>query len=653
MSSGDSAPDPPVRASVIPLLPVWRVDRAFDYLVPDSLVKKVHIGSLVRVPFGKRKVRGLVVALDSGEASTERELQPISDSVIDVPIAPPPMHDLIDWVARRYAVARGVAYARVVPPRVRVTNLRFEPVVSAPETNDGGALVRSYANGAVLLDAIHSGGSGIWSLRCLPTHDRGELIAELVSAVGDRGAALVTVPEVKYGSFVLDHLEKKWPDLARVDSAQDDADRARAWLSLAAGHGLGAGGRASLLAPMPALRLLVVDEEHHSSYKEDRSPRYHARTVAVERARLQGALCVLVSATPSLETSLAVAKGEWREAHADRNERRAARPIVEVVPVPDDRAIGPDLHARMRAVLRAGKRVGLLVPSRGYARALWCASCRRSLRCPVCEAGLFYDRSGKQGATVRCARCGFGNRAPDVCPKCHASDWRYVGGGSERLEGQIAKAFPRAAVQRVDPSVLDSGGNHEYSSADVYVTTWVGTKPTLRPEVGLVGVLNADALIRRAEFRSAESAYQALSEMAHWAGPASEEGRLIIQSSDPGHHAVQAVVRADHEYFARRELEARREAGYPPWQELIKITASGSQAEAIMRAAADIARGLISAPRGSVLGPIPVHRSTPEGPTVDLEILVKCPDATAVAEGFRELLGATPPGRLKIDTDPR
>lgn len=653
MSSGDSAPDPGVRASVIPLLPVWRVDRAFDYLVPHDLVAKVRVGSLVRVPFGKRKVRGVVVALDSGGAPVERELQPIASSVIDVPIAPFPMHELIDWVARRYAVARGVAYARVVPPRVRVTNLTVEPIAPVSGTDKGRELVRSYASGADLLDAIRSGGSGIWSLRCLPTHDRGELIAGLLSAVGDRGAALVTVPEVRYGSFVLDHLEKKWPDLARVDSAQDDPDRSRAWLSLAAGHGLAAGGRASLLAPMPALRLIVVDEEHHSSYKEDRSPRYHARRLAVERARLQGAVCVLASATPSLETSLAVAKGEWREAYADRNQRRAARPIVEVAPVPDDRAIGPDLHSRMREVLRAGKRVGLLVPSSGYARALWCASCRRSLRCPVCEAGLFYDRSGKQGASVRCVRCGFGDRAPDVCPNCRASDWRYVGGGSERLAGQIAKAFPRAVVQRVDPSVLDSDGNHEYSSADIYVTTWVGTKPALRPEVGLVGVLNADALIRRAEFRSAESAYQALAEMSHWAGPSSEGGRLIIQSSDPGHHALQAVVRADHGYFARRELEARREAGYPPWQELIKITASGAQAEDIMRAAADIARRLAPAPGGRVLGPIPVHRSTPEGPTVDLEILVKCPDATAVAEGFREVLGATPPGRLKIDTDPR
>ena len=648
MSSGDSAPEPHRRASVVPLLPVWRVDRAFDYLVPVPLLDKIRVGSLVRVPFGKRKVRGIVTAVGADIGDSERALETIAGVVVDPPVAPSPLDKLVDWVARRYAVARGVAFARVVPPRVRVGGLTVDRLGS-PASNGEEERVRRYQGGEELLSAIRSENPGVWSFRSLPGEDRGLLISGLIAAVArSEGTALVTVPEVRYGSLVLDSIEKNWPGLARVDSSQDENDRARAWLSLAAGHGLGAGGRATVLTPTPELRLLVIDEEHHSSYKEDRSPRYDARRVAIERARLQGAVCVLLSATPSLESAFNVRAGRWHEVYPERAARRATRPIVEVVPVSEKAALSQELHARIRDTLREKRRVGLLVLSRGYSRALWCASCKRSLRCPVCEAGLFYDRSDTRAAGVRCVRCGLKKPAPDICPNCQASDWRYVGAGSERLADQIAKTFPRARVRRADPDVLAGEAIHEFSDSDIYVTTWIGTKPALRPEVDLVGVVNADALIRRPEFRASENAYQALAEMAEWAGPASEGGRLVIQSSEPSHHSVQAVVRADHDFFVTRELEMRRDPAYPPFLELLKITASGDKAADTIANAKEVAEQCAA----EVLGPISVYRSSGESPAIDREILVKCPDAMPVAEALRDLLAATPPGALKVDVDP-
>ena len=648
MSSDDSAPNPTRRASVVPLLPVWRVDRAFDYTVPDSLLDKVWVGSLVRVPFGRRKVRGIVTSLDEDDDDSGRSLETIGAVVVDPPLAPPPLDALLDWLARRYAVARGVAFSRVVPPRVRVAKLTVDRLAQ-PASSEGEELVSGYTGGERLLNEIRSKKSGVWSFRSLPGDDRGRLISGLIAAVAHAdGTALITVPEVRYGSAVLDSIEKDWPGLARVDSSQEENDRARAWVSLASGHGLGAGGRATVLTPTPGLRLLVVDEEHHSSYKEDRSPRYDARRVAIERARLQGAICVLISATPTLESGFKVRAGDWQEVSPERAARRAARPIVEVVPPSERSALSQELHARVRDTLRANRRVGLLVPSRGFSRALWCASCKKSLRCPVCEAGLFYERKGTDRAGVRCVRCGLQKPAPDVCPNCGASDWRYVGAGSERLADQIAKAFPRARVRRADPDVLAGGESRQFSDSDIYVTTWIGTKPALRPEVGLVGVVNADALIRRPEYGASESAYQALSEMAEWAGPASTGGRLVIQSSEPTHHSVQAVVRADHDFFVTRELEMRRDPPYPPYLELLKITASGDQAEATITKAAEAAKRC----RAEVLGPISVYRSSGESSSVDREILVKCKDALPIAEALRQLLAETPPGALKVDVDP-
>ncbi|HYO61501.1 MAG TPA: primosomal protein N' [Actinomycetota bacterium] len=638
MSSGDSAPSPQL-VSVVPLVPAWRVDRAYTYSVPEKLAGALAVGSLVRVPFGNRNVRAVVVDTDAPPAG---DLLDVKALIVDEPLTPPPLDRLVAWVADRYVTPRSICLLRSIPPRVRVKVPDAAPLSGGPEAS----AVARLDGGAALLDAIRGGGAGTWVVRPIASQDRGPLIAELVAAAADTGgAALVAVPEVRYGAPTLEALTAQWPDAARIDSSEADADRARAWLRLARGHGLGLGGRATVLAPAPRLRLIVLDEEHHRSYKEDRSPRYDGRRVAAERARLQGAVCVFVSATPSAEAGHRAATRTWGSVVPTRNDRRAARPVVELVEKPEDRALSHLLHDRMAGVLRDGGRVALLVPRRGFARSLWCASCRRSLRCPRCEAGIAFDRSPRQ---VRCPRCGFTSAPPDACPSCGGTEWRYLGAGAERLADQLAKSFPRASIGRVDPDVLARGEPLDGPAPDVYVTTWIGTKPALRPDVSLVGVLDADALLRRPDWRAAEDGYQALAAMAEWAGPASDGGRLVLQTDEPAHHAVQAVVRGDYDFFLERELEARRELGYPPFSELVKLTATGPHGAALMKEAVDVCREAAA----RVLGPISVR--LPGGGEEELQTLVKCRDALAVTPGLRGILARSPAGsRLRVDVDPR
>jgi primosomal protein N' (replication factor Y) len=638
MSSGDSAPSPVARVSVVPLVPAWRVDRTFTYSVPEKLSGKLSRGSLVRVPFGGRNVRAIVVDTEAPDAP---DLLDVAAAIVEQPLTPPPLDRLLERVAERYVTPRSICLTRTIPPRVRVKVPPAEPLTTAPV----GESVAALDGGRELLASIRAGKGGTWVLRPVPGSDRGETIAELVAAAAAAGgAALVGVPEVHYGAPVLDALGARWPGAARVDSSESDPDRARSWLRLAAGHGLGLGGRSVVLAPAPSLRLVVLDEEHHRSYKEDRSPRYDARRVAAERARLQGATCVFVSATPSVESGSRAASGEWGSVAPGRAERRAARPVVEVAEVPEDRALGPLLHDRMADVLRGGGRVALLVARRGFARTLWCASCRRSLRCPRCEAGLAFDRSPRR---VRCPRCGFAAAPPDECPSCGGNEWRYLGAGSERLAEQLAKSFPRAAVRRVDPDTLASDERPEpMSGPGIYVTTWVGTKPVLRPDASLVGVLDADSLLRRPDWRAAEEGYQALAAMAEWAGPAGSGGRLVLQTGEPGHHAVQAVARGDYAFFLERELEARRELHYPPFSELVKLSARGPEAARLM----DEANAVCRAAGARVLGPIEAR----VGGEPELQTLVKCRDALAITPGLRGILATAPAGtRLRVDVDPR
>lgn len=618
----------------MPFVPAWRVDKTFDYLVAEKHAAKVSIGALVRIGFGGRTVRGIVTAL--AEATPKRELDAIKGVVAKVPVAPPPLVELYDWLAERYVVPRGKAFARAVPPRVRV-EVRSEPdpVVAVDPTTT----VR-YEGGGDLVAAIRNKAAGAFCFRVLPGEDRGRVVAELASVgrAAER-ATIVAVPEVLYGSQVIESLAGHFPHLKRLDSAAGDAERSSGWLSMAAGASLGAGGRSAVFAPSPGLGLIVVVEEHHQTYKEDRAPRYHAVKVALKRAELQGAVCVLISPTPSMETGWAAASGRFASVIAGRNERRAARPLIEVIEREADRPISHVMHERIASHLQSGERVALLAPSGAFARAVWCAACRRSLRCPVCEAGLFFERSRR---AVVCGRCGFRGEAPDTCPTCNGADFRFVGAGTERLGEQLAKAFPRARVARVDPS-NPAGSAH--SDADVYVTTWIGTKPELRPDVSFVGVLDADWLIRRPDFRASESAYHALVEMAEWAGPASVGGRLVVQSSDPSHHAIQALVRADYDYFLEREAEVRRELSYPPFTELIRLSARGPGA----RAALEDLIGRLPQRGLKVLGPVERGPAQP-----GIEALLKCESAEAIALELRGILKEmTRATSIAVDVDPR
>ena len=608
------------------------MSRAFSYAVPEKMAGKVAIGSLVRVPFGGRRVRGIVIDVADGDTT---ELEELAGLVIPVPIVPPPMPELLDWIARRYLSPRGQVYARVVPPRVRAKRSEKDPVAVHAEPK----IVPSYANGNELLSAISESRSGTWCVRVALGEDRGRLVAELVRAAA--GNALVAVPEVRFGSSTLDAISDAFPDTARVDSAQGDADRSAAWIALAGGSSVGAGGRSAVLAPAPDLKLIVVDEESHRTYKEDRSPRFDARRVAIERARLSGAVCVLISAAPSLESGAAARTGVYRSIEPSRAIDRARRPLVEFVGRPTERAISHELHERIRDTLRSGRSVGLLTRTSGYARALWCAECRRSIRCPRCEAGMvWFSRRA-----VRCPRCKLETAAPTSCPHCGSTDFMFLGAGSERLEEQLAKSFPRAKVVRMDPDViarLEAGTRVE---ADIYVTTWIGTKEVLRPDVGLVGVLDVDSLIRRPDFRAAEFAYQALVEMAEWAGPASEGGRLLVHTDEAAHHVLQAIARNDYSFFLERELRLREELSYPPFTELIKVQVTGPARSELAARSAELAR----AAGARVLGPIDAGIDEPRS-----ELLLKCPSAEDVAERLREVVESVPAGnRVRVDVDPR
>jgi primosomal protein N' (replication factor Y) len=597
----------------------------------------VAVGSLVRIPFGGRTVRGVVVGI--APSSSEAPERGIAGPVLDVPVADPHLIETLEWIAERYTTPRGAVFARAVPPRVRVTPRFPERSERIPYGRDVLDDPHGVLEGVAALDAaLRTGGGGTFCVETMG--DYPDEVARLVSAVGD-GQVLVCVPEVRWGSQVLDRVEALGG--LRLDSAVAPMARSAALVSMASGAYLGAGGRAAVLAPAPDLRLMIVIDEGNVAFKEDRSPRFDTRRVALDRCERAGAVFVSLGRSHRLESIRAVTEGRAVMVRPTKETARSFAPVIEFCEPGEDGFSGRSRRAIADA-LRAGGKVGLLVPQSGYARSLWCRTCRRSVRCPRCESGVAYDKASR---SARCQRCSFTARAPDVCPNCSSADLIYLGAGSERLEEQLKKIFPRARLSRIDPLVLsDLDDAPDMSAADIYVTTWIGTKQALRPEVDLVVVLDADRMIRRPDLRASEDAFQAMREMASWAGPAIAGGRLVIQTREPGHPALQALTRGDATFFYERELELRRELGYPPFMELIKVRATGPAAAALFERVRSIAQDADIA----VLGPVEITR----GDSKVEEMLLKCPDAQEIARELRVILPDVPKGStLRIDVDPR
>lgn len=619
---------------MLPLVAAWALDRTFDYEVPDRLLGRVHPGVLVRCSLGSRRVRGIVV--DVSLRIPPRDLIPLQGVVLDAPLSSPALTDVLEWTAARYVSTRAAAYKLVVPPRVRVP---AAPRRARPRATATGSVTRM-TGGADLLQAIAAGDAGTWALRVHPAQ-RLDALTDLVAAAlrAERGAALVAVPEVGEEAGLLDDVTTRIAGVARIDSGVQPVSRSEGLLALARGGRVGIGGRGVVFAPAPGVRLIVVVDEHHPAFKEERAPRYEARAVALERARREGAVCVLLGSTPLLETAHDIRRKQIGLVEHDRDRERAERPVVEVVPAPEGHPLSPALLQRVRKEIGAGGRVGLVAHAAGFAPVLWCSSCRRSLRCPDCDSALAYDRGARR---VRCPRCSYAAGAPEACPNCGGVEFRYLGAGTERIEEQLTRLFPGTRVARLDPDQP----RPDVQGVQLYVTTWRGTKEAVRPEASFVAVLDADALIRRTDFRAAEAAHQALARMAEWAGPAARGGRLMLQTRDPAHHVLQAVTRGDYWFFADRELEIRRELGYPPFLDLVKLEAAGPRATEVLQQAAASARA-----RGArVLGPVAVRQRG----SAAQELLIKCEDAMTVGADLRDILAAAPAGaRVRVDVDPR
>jgi primosomal protein N' (replication factor Y) len=421
------------------------------------------------------------------------------------------------------------------------------------------------------------------------------------------------------------------------------------------------GARSAVFCPMADPGLIIVDEEHEGAYKQDDGLRYHARDVALVRGRMAGAVVVLGSATPSVQSLHHVREGRYGCLTLTRRATGAPMPAVEIV---DMRGEPGMFSARlMEAVdeaLAAGTQAMLFLNRRGFATYCLCAECGRPIGCPNCQLSLTYHAAEER---LRCHYCDFSLPAPASCPSCGGGRIRLLGMGSQRVEAEALSVWPEARIQRMDSdtattraALLKALRAIHRGEVDIIVATQMMAKGHDLPRLSLVGVVLADESLGLPDFRAAERGFQLLAQVAGRAGRTSP-GRVIIQAYDPGHYALKAACRHDSFAFFEEEAGLRRELGYPPYCRLARLVISSTSAQAAAtasRTVAECARRVF--PAEAVLGPAPAPLGKLKG-RYRWHLLLKGPMGGGLHGRLKALLGEVggtlPPGvHVAVDVDP-
>jgi len=517
------------------------------------------------------------------------------------------------------------------------------------------------------LDALLVRSKGVALLHGVTGSGKTFVYSRLIDRVRSAGGrAVVLVPEISLTPQTSARFVAAFGSSVGVlHSGLSESERARVWEDAERGSlDVVVGARSAVFAPLPKLALIVVDEEHEPSYKQDVAPRYDAAAVARERMSASGGSVLLGSATPSLETYWEARSGSIGYVRLEQRATAAPLPPVEIVDMSADlsphgrRPIGTALVGAIEDALSRHEKVMLFVNRRGYAGLLLCRSCGFVPKCRRCAVSLVLHSTDD---SLRCHVCGAAFRAPTQCPRCHGQELRPFGFGTQRVEQEARELFGGARIVRMDSDTTGPRGSHGSlleafaEGGDILVGTQMIAKGLDFPTVTVVGVVSADIDLHRPDFRAAERTFQLLTQVAGRAGRAAAGSRVIVQTYSPGHYAVELAARHDYDAFAQRELELRRELNYPPFGRLAYFGLAGVDLPEVASAASTLAE-MLRADFSAVqtLGPAPDPLPKARG-EYRMRIALKASDEARLLEASTaaSAIKFSPSVRLTTIIDPR
>ena len=697
--------------------------KEFDYLVPAELAGKVDVGSRVQVPFGARKILGVVTAV--AEESAQANLKPIIKVIGEQTLVTPKVLKLARWIGEYYCCAPETALKSVLPEAVRkedaswrerlsvrvqpligefpklpkrqqdvwniveerreillselvtlatttaatvrkledrglisITNevserdpyanetiLASQPIVLNPaqvvalekiKTAMGGTGILPETHGASTLDTSASAGlqstpqTNLAGSRFHPSNaahtfllhgvtgsGKTEIYLQAIARALEQGkGAIVLVPEISLTPQTVERFKARFSSgqlqtlVAVLHSHLSAGERHDEWHKIRQGRArIVIGARSAIFAPVEPLGLIIVDEEHESTYKQEEAPRYHARDVAVMRGQMENAVVVLGSATPSMESFYNCKNGKFTLLELPERVDDQKMPLVRVVDMRQAASgargkegsipiFSPQLKEAITKRLERGEQTILFLNRRGYSTSLQCPKCGYVANCPNCSLTLTYHRPEQK---LSCHICGHSERVPNVCPepKCKNPAIRFAGTGTQRVEDILGKLFPHARIKRMDADVMRKKddyrrvlGEFRHGDIDILIGTQMIAKGLHFPNVTLVGIIFADMALNMPDFRASERTFQLLTQVAGRAGRGDVEGEVFVQAFTPFHPAIQYARRHDFVGFYEQEIEFRKQLHYPPTGRVALLTLKGRNEDKVKFSAEHLKREL-------------------------------------------------------------
>jgi primosomal protein N' (replication factor Y) (superfamily II helicase) len=645
--------------------------RLFDYAAPADA--SVMSGDRVTVSLGRRNQTGVVIEADIASDIALERVKSIIKVRDDAPRLPAQWLKLMRFLSAYYHRPLGETVVAALPPRLRSVKPLPRKALTAVDAQSAATFVPIHPLTPAQAQAFETiaaklGGFAAVLLHGVTGSGKTEIYLHLIARVLERGGqALVLVPEISLTPQLEARFREAFPHtrIALMHSALEDVARTAAWLDAAAGRaGIVLGTRLGVLAPLPKLELIVVDEEHDSSFKQQEGLRYSARDVAVYRAKLAGCPVVLGTATPSLESWYNYRQGRYQRLElAERASPGAQLPVVRIVDIRTqavEEGFAAPLLAAIGERLARGEQSLVFINRRGYAPVLTCEACGWCAGCARCSGRLVLHLADRR---LRCHHCGAEDAIPRACPTCGNVDLRAMGRGTQRIEETLAARFPDARIVRIDrdsarrrAALVRTLEGLRAGVGDILVGTQLLAKGHDFPKLTFVGVLNADMSLLSTDYRSAERLYAVLAQVAGRAGRRERRGEVMIQTRYPDHPLFAALAEHDFARFAEAQLDERRTAGFPPvvFEAALRAEATGlAQAMAFLREA----RELAEVPAGvRVFDPVP-HVITRRADWERAQLVMQSASRPALQDYLARLteqLFAVAPRTLRwhLDVDP-
>ena len=640
----------------------------FDYLTPEGA--PLSAGDIVTVPFGRGDALGVVWGAGTANIPATK-MRRVAAHLSQFPPLSESFRQFIDWVAWYNCAPKGAILKMVLPiPDIAKegrkstiahieTNIDMSAVklaeLSDIQQTASEELVKKIGAGfsVSLLDGVTGSGKTEVYFNAIAQALRTNITNQI----------LVMLPEIALSVQWLERFEKRFGFQPVLWNSEVTPARKRAgWQAISKGEArLVVGARSALFLPYKNLALIVADEEHDGSYKQEDGVIYHARDMAVARARFEKLPIVLVSATPSLESHYNAKQGKYTEVSLAARHNDASMPDIELIDMrstPMDRGafVSDPLRKALADTLASGHQSMLFLNRRGYAPLMLCRTCGHRFQCPECSSWMVLHKTKPR---LECHHCGYRIPVPDTCPSCQAKDSLHAcGPGVERLLEEVTAFLPQA---RVAIMASDSSGSyHDVSQTindmterkiDLLIGTQMVAKGHHFAGIAMVGVVDADLGLAGGDLRAAEHTYQLLHQLSGRAGRESVRGRVYLQSYLPEHPVMKALVGGDRDAFLATELQARQNAAMPPFNRLAGVIVEGAHEETVMRIARQIAATAPSHPQIQIWGPAPAPLYMLRG-KFRYRLLIKAERTINLPDYMRSWIEAQEhPSSVRIKTD--